>query len=143
MKKTICVIIAAVSIVALSLSYQIFAESGTEITETFYYEGKEITVTTSDDFSYEELQTIADRIANGDLMPSSKIEGRSVKSNILCTLFGHSIKTATAVEVTHNAYTTSPKCLQKTYRVETCERTNCDYFVKTLISSKRISTCHG
>ena len=143
MKKTICIIIAAVSIVALSLSYQVFAEDGTEKTETFYYEGKEITVTTSDDFSYEELQLIADQIAYGDLTPSGGLEGHSVNSSIFCTLFGHSIKTATAVEVTHNAYTTSPKCLQKTYRVETCERNNCDYYVKTLISSKRISTCHG
>ena len=143
MKKTICIIIAAVSIVALSLSYQVFAEGGTEITETFYYEGKEITVTTSDEFSYEELQLIADQIAYGDLTPSGGLEGHAINSNLFCVLFGHSIKTATAVEITHNVYTTSPKCVKNTYTVETCERSNCDYYVKTLKSSMRISTCHG
>ncbi len=59
--------------------------------------------------------------------------------NVLCTLFGHKLETSTASTVTHNARTTAPRCLKKTYTVESCTR--CDYSTKTLKSSQYISCC--
>ena len=58
---------------------------------------------------------------------------------LMCTLFGHKLETSTASTVTHNARTTAPRCLKKTYTVETCSR--CDYSTKTLKNSQYISCC--
>lgn len=58
---------------------------------------------------------------------------------ILCTILGHKLESSTVQTVTHNARTTAPRCLLKTYTVETCSR--CDYSTKTLKSSKYISCC--
>lgn len=61
--------------------------------------------------------------------------------DILCTLFGHNYEISYSYTVTHNVYTTSPKCLQKTYTTSTCTR--CGYTETELTSTKRISICHG
>ena len=61
--------------------------------------------------------------------------------NVLCTLFGHNYTVTTSTTVTHNVYTTSPKCVMNTYETKTCTR--CGHTEKTLLSSTRISTCHG
>lgn len=61
--------------------------------------------------------------------------------NIICTLFGHSNETTVSYTVTHNVYSTSPKCVQKTYTTYTCTR--CGHTETELTSSIRISTCHG
>lgn len=61
--------------------------------------------------------------------------------NILCTLFGHKNTTSTSVTVTHNVYTTSPKCVKDTYTTYTCTR--CGNVETVLTDSIRISTCHG
>ena len=61
--------------------------------------------------------------------------------NILCTLFGHNYTVTTSVSVTHNVYTTSPKCVRNTYETKTCTR--CGHVETELVSSTRISSCHG
>lgn len=61
--------------------------------------------------------------------------------NIICTLFGHSNETTITYSVTHNVYSTSPKCVQDTYTTYTCTR--CGHVETELTSSVRISTCHG
>ena len=58
---------------------------------------------------------------------------------VLCTLFGHKLETSSAATITHKARTTDPRCLKKTYTVESCTR--CDYSSKTLKSSVYISCC--
>lgn len=61
--------------------------------------------------------------------------------NIICTLFGHNYTTTASTSVTHNVYTTSPKCVRNTYETKTCTR--CGHTETELIESVRISTCHG
>lgn len=61
--------------------------------------------------------------------------------NILCTLFGHNYETTISYTVTHNVYTTSPKCVKKTYTTYTCSR--CGHVETELTKTERISTCHG
>ena len=58
---------------------------------------------------------------------------------LMCTLFGHKLETSSAVTITHKAAASDPRCLKKTYTVESCTR--CDYSTKTLMSSKYISCC--
>lgn len=60
--------------------------------------------------------------------------------NLLC-LFGHSTTTTTVIAVTHNAYATSPKCRQQTYRIIYCTRSGCNYNVGSLIGDIRIPCC--
>lgn len=61
--------------------------------------------------------------------------------NILCTLFGHKNETSVTISITHNVYTTSPKCVQNTYLTYTCTR--CGNVETELTGSERVSTCHG
>ena len=58
---------------------------------------------------------------------------------LTCTLFGHKLDTGVTTTITHNAKTTSPRCLQKTYSYEICTR--CDYSEYTLLDSTYISCC--
>ena len=58
---------------------------------------------------------------------------------LMCTLFGHKLETSSAITITHNARTSDPRCLRKTYSVETCSR--CDYSNSTLLGSSYISCC--
>lgn len=58
---------------------------------------------------------------------------------ILCDLLGHKLETTSTTTVTHKARATAPRCLQKTFLVETCTR--CDYTNSTLTSSRYISCC--
>lgn len=58
---------------------------------------------------------------------------------LMCTLFGHKLESSTTTTITHKAKTTDPRCLRKTYAMETCTR--CDYYTQTLKSQQYISCC--
>ena len=112
-------------------------------TNTFYYEnGKEITVF-NENLSYHEKKEIADYIAYNSNSFHLLEPCYSVESSILCTLFGHNLETTYVSETNHNVYTESPRCVRNTYACEYCTRSSCDYIETTLISSFRISSCHG
>ena len=111
-------------------------------TYTFLYEDREIVVE-GEFLTQSEAQEIADFIVYGITPSGSQGIGVNSKTPLLCILFGHSITTYTAFETIHYVYTESPKCVRNLYSVETCTRENCDYFVKTLTDSYRISSCHG
>ena len=123
MKKIISFLLCA--IMAVTCSFSVLAA---ETPDT--YEEKEIV-----EFIYEE-----------EISPElkAKIEahllGESKNSRgILCTIFGHDLVTTATTKITHKARTTAPRCLEETYRVETCE--DCDYVKSTLIASSYINCC--
>ncbi len=58
---------------------------------------------------------------------------------LMCTLFGHKLESSTVQTITHNAASTAPRCLKKTYTVSACTR--CDYSTKTLKNSTYIYCC--
>lgn len=64
-------------------------------------------------------------------------------SSAACKLAGHIFRYEYATEVVHNAYSDSPHCVQNKYLIISCCRDGCGYIEKILISSKRITTCHG
>lgn len=128
-------------LVASLLSIICLASSGES--QTFYYSnGKEITVCNSE-LSYAQKKMIADYFAYNDFSNRSNPNGENIESSLLCTLFGHSLSTTYVYEVEHNVYPTSPKCVSNNYKCEYCTRSSCDYMETTLISSYRISSCHG
>ncbi len=106
----------------------------------FAFGDKEIIIL-DESINYETMERIASYIAKDNPSTPKILDDPENPDNIICDIFGHNLTTTTAVEVTHNVYTTSPKCVRKTYNVEYCTR--CDYINKTLKSSVRISTCHG
>ena len=70
------------------------------------------------------------------------INGEEVENprNLLC-LFGHSTTTTTVWAVTHNVYTTSPKCREQTYRIIYCTRSGCNYNTGSIIGDIRVPCC--
>ena len=70
------------------------------------------------------------------------INGEEVENprNLLC-LFGHTTTTTTVWAVTHNYWTTSPKCREQTYRIFYCTRSGCNYNTGSVISDFRIQCC--
>lgn len=128
MKKIVSIIMAMCFVFALAC----VAGASDVNSNTFYYGDKEIIVE-GQSLSYEEMKEIADYVAG-----ENSDDGISV-CGLTCTLLGHKISESTVKEITHNVYSTAPKCVQKTYTVKTCSR--CDYIEKELITSKRVN-CH-
>ncbi len=59
---------------------------------------------------------------------------------LTCDLLGHKYgDPRTATVISHRVRTTSPRCLRKTYKYETCSR--CDTVETTLLSSQYIVCC--
>lgn len=134
-KKISWILVACLMVCGISLG-----SSAAEIeTHVFYYANDKEVVVEGANLDYEEMQYIADFVANdiSDSKDETSICG------LTCSLFGHSLTSSSATETQHNAYTTSPKCLKKTYKVNYCTRSSCDYITKELISSVRTSACHG
>lgn len=136
MKKTISYIMA----LCLLLSGTAIGSSATEVNgNTFYYGDNKEIVIESEDISQEKMQFIADFIAGDNEVTT---ENEIATCGILC-IFGHNLATSSATETSHNAYSSSPKCLVNTYSVEYCTRSSCDYISKELVKSYRTSACHG
>ena len=129
-------IISLMSIICLLMcAFAMSSSAADNGSYTFIYDDREITVE-NPELSYEEMKAVADAVAGVET------ENEVSPCGILC-IFGHKISTSSVTETIHNAYTTTPKCVENIYDVESCTRTNCDYIVKTLIDSSRIATCHG
>lgn len=72
----------------------------------------------------------------------NKINGEITISPFgLACLFGHSTAHTTAYEINHRYYATAPRCLQTTYDVTYCTRSDCNYIVYTKTGSIRIYCC--
>jgi hypothetical protein len=61
----------------------------------------------------------------------------------LCRTSGHELTAEYVTEIVHNTYEDSPRCVRNKYLVISCGRGGCDYIEKILVSSVRVSTCHG
>ena len=134
-------VITIVLIICTALCCTTFVGSAEPLSETFYYEGGvEVTVEYRPGLSYDDLHRIADTLAGVEITPP---EGDSIMLHPQCAAGNHALVSTYSYVTEHNVYSTSPKCVKKTYLVETCERMGCFFSTTTLISSLRISTCHG
>ena len=66
-------------------------------------------------------------------------ESDSQTYGLMCTLFGHKYTTEYVTTVTHNASTTTPKCLSETWELKVCSR--CEHTEGTVIDSYYINCC--
>lgn len=132
MKKILAIILTVASV----FSVMSFTASAEETTE-------DVIVITRGDVDYIfEAGVSQDHIDSFILLCEEDIDCTCEETstyNVICTLFGHKLETSTASTVTHKARTTAPRCLKKTYTVESCTR--CDYSTKTLKNSQYISCC--
>ena len=118
-----------------------FTVQAKEKSDVFIYKNGNVEIKIEDNnLSLEEKQAVANYIAYGKM--NSK-DGASSQRNLVCSILDHDLKTTSATETTHHAFSTSPKCLVRTYKVVYCTRSSCDYIKKDLISSHRTSACHG
>ena len=136
-------IISLVSAICMMITGAAIGSSAAEFEDTnintFNYGNKEICIS-DENISHEKMQFIADYIAEGSF---ADMHENNVSPCGLACLFGHKIETTAATETEHNAYSSSPKCLVKKYKIEYCTRSSCDYIKKELISSYRTAVCHG
>ena len=80
--------------------------------------------------SAEKQQQIADHMVYGD-------DGASTYA--WCWLTGHDYVTERVITIEHKVYAESPRCVKRTYSVETC--TKCDHLEETLVSTVYIICC--
>lgn len=133
MKKVITIIMSfCLTVCGISIG----SSAADKQDNVFYYDNDTEIVVEGNDLSYEEMQAIADYVAT-----DSVDDGISTRG-IAC-IFGHKLTTSYATETQHNAYSSSPKCLVRKYKVQTCSRSSCDYINKELVDSYRTSSCHG
>lgn len=130
MKNIIRTVITILSLTVL-LSVSIFAVNVDNVTHK--HEKNEITIEfLSDNLTKAEEAQIIDYLVTGEQM--------AMAGNVLCTLFGHSMgATEIITAISHNVYSTAPKCNMDTYGISACTR--CDYVSASLLSSKSISCC--
>lgn len=130
MKKILAIILTVASV----FSVMSFTASAEETTE-------DVIVITRDDVDYVfEAGVSEDHIDSFILLCEEDHDcEESSTYGLMCTLFGHKLETSTAHTVTHKVAASDPRCLKKTYTVESCTR--CDYSTKTLKSSSYISCC--
>ncbi len=129
MKKIIALIMAVVSIFSL-VSISVYAEDAAEETVTVTVEDTDFIfyANTSEEFRSKFIAAYLNPEDDG-----------AEAYGLTCTLFGHKLESSLVTSVTHKVYSSDPRCVQKTYNVETCTR--CDYTSQTLISSTIISCC--
>ncbi|MDR2572712.1 MAG: hypothetical protein LBD23_20790 [Oscillospiraceae bacterium] len=61
-------------------------------------------------------------------------------ANILC-IFGHSWAQTHSITIEHRVWSTSPRCVRTTHRVDYCTRSGCNRMDLTLISQIAIVCC--
>lgn len=131
MKKVVSIIafVLACSMLVVGISGS-SANTETRVIE-YYDEGVTVVFENAVYSSEERYTQIADRLVYGDEYATSAISW--------CWLFGHDIESNTIQTITHNVRSVSPKCLRKTYKIETCSK--CDYYNEELLTSVYI-VCH-
>ena len=132
MKKTILVVLTF----CISIYFCFNTVSAEESNNVFVYDNKEIII--DGEIGYQTMKKIADFVAG------ESIHSEGISTCALDCSLGHSIVSGvTAIEVEHNVYEAYFKCVESIYDVQYCSRPSCDYFVKTLLTRNRISSCHG
>lgn len=88
-----------------------------------------------DEVSEETKEKIEKYFASGEPVQ----DDNAITYGLTCTLLGHKLETTTVSTVIHKSRASAPRCLKKTYNVDTCTR--CDYETSELIRSQYIYCC--
>lgn len=130
MKKILAVILAIASVFSLA-TFSASAENTDENT----------VVITRGDTDYIFEAGVSDDLMNSFIyaIETEHDCDDTATYGLMCTLFGHKLETTTASTLTHKAKATDPRCLKRTYAIDSCTR--CDYTSQTLLGSTYISCC--
>ncbi len=136
--------IVSILLIAVFLSFGVCASAKQEKNYVFKFRnGVEVVAENNSELSYEQLAKIAESLASDRSNQSKQSKKPVLRLNPSCAAGNHAI-TKTRFRVTeHYVYSSSPKCVKKTYEVESCTRIGCYYHMERLVSSYRVSTCHG
>jgi|GEM_PF-2204608 len=138
MKKIIALVITICSVVCC-ITFGSAAED--ENTVTFYYRnGVEVTAELNDDLTYDQIKSIADRIAGEEIETG---DPDSIMTNPQCAAGNHLLTYTSFSSLKHNVSATSPKCRRYYYTIATCTRIGCEYENTTLTKTEYITDCHG
>ncbi len=129
MKK---IIAFALTMVFILSAFSINAYAQTNSVEITTAEGERMEIIFEDGVS-EDFKAKAISHFSGECDEDASTYG------LMCTLFGHKIEKSTTVNIVHNARTSAPKCLRRTWLVEACTR--CDYTNTTLQTTEYIYCC--
>ncbi len=112
MKKILAFVSVVLIVCFMSLS--VFADNG----DTYIYEYGSKTVVFEENTPFDSVQRerIAALLANGETQ-------QPAPCGILC-LFGHNYVTSSVSVITHEVYSTQPKCMEEEFEVSECTR--CD-----------------
>lgn len=122
-------------LLVLVLSLSISASAGYISEYVFQYENIEILV--KGEMDYSEASYVAE-----SLIHNANDEKSGNNRSIICTIFGHDLKTSMAIVREHNVSPTQPKCVEYQYRIINCTRSSCDYIEQELIRTTPLSSCH-
>lgn len=100
--------------------------------DTYNYDSVTVEFEENTSFTEDEQKAIADMIINGT-------DDETSTYNLICTLFGHDTIHEMVTATRHKVYDDTPRCLEKTYLVTTCNR--CDYQEIELILEIYVACC--
>ena len=123
------IIVFTTVLLLMSLITNAYAEG--EYVYNFTINGIEICVKSQTYLNENEAYEIALSMFND--------EGNNPGKGAWCTINGHTMHQSSLITTQHKYYSNDPRCLQKTFLVNTCSV--CGYQESTLISSVRIHCC--
>ena len=88
----------------------------------------------NEDISEETREKIMAHFTNG----GEECDGTATYG-LTCTLLGHKLESTRVYKITHEARSTAPRCLKKSYDYSTCTR--CDYEENVLVGNEYIFCC--
>ena len=136
MKKTISLFLSLALVFSLC-AVSVFQVGAADVLEYVRVNGDTEIKVEYTDLTDEEIEYV---IALVERAKSGESDEYGISTcNVLCSVFGHKIKTSKVSIIEHRVYDTYPRCLQEFYTTEICER--CDYQNVELTSAVRVGCC--
>ena len=136
MKKTISLFLSLALVFSLCAA-SVFQIGAADVLEYVRVKGDTEIKVEHTDLTDEEIERV---IGIAEQAKSGESDEYGISTcNVLCSVFGHKIKTSSVSITEHRVYDTYPRCLQEIYEVEICER--CNYQDARLVRSVRVGCC--
>jgi len=100
--------------------------------------GDDIEFIVPDNIGVQKAQLIISAI-NGKTSTYQNVAPNN--ANFTCFFFGHSLTQGTMIVVTHRVRPSAPRCLEETYRVTYCSRSDCDHIASVVKTTDRFIYC--
>ena len=136
MKKTISLFLSLALVFSLCVA-SVFQVGAADVLEYVRVDGNTEIRVEHTDLTDEEIEYV---IALVERAKSGESDEYGVSTcNLLCSMFGHKIKTSKVSVIEHRVFPDYPRCVQELYTTEICER--CDYQNVERTSAVRVGCC--